>query len=108
MNHLCETVCPLASISSRLAVGQQYGLTSDAVSTSVQWFLAGVFRLGSFSAPSTSRHQVVPLVKRGVPPPTPNLAPPGITSSPYSFSPSNVHTFHSSFPGPVWTTSSCG
>src|SRR5687768_1421394 len=99
MNHLCDTVLPLRSISTRLAVGQQYGLTSDAVSTSVQWFFAGVFRLGSLSAPSTSRHHVVPLVKRGVPPPTPNRAPPGIISSPYSFSPSNVHTFQSSLSG---------
>ena len=33
-------------------------------------------RFGSFMAPITSRHQVLPSVKGGVPPPTPNLAPP--------------------------------
>src|SRR5688572_9744460 len=81
-NHLWLTVFPSRSISIRLAVGQQYGLTSDAVSISVQWFLAGTLRFGSFNAPGTSRHHIVPALNGGVPPPTPNRAPPGIISGP--------------------------
>src|SRR5437867_13005050 len=74
MNHLCDLVCPSRSISNWLAVGQQYGLTSAAVFSSVQWFFAGTSRLGCFSAPSTSRHHVVPLVMVGYLPLTPTLA----------------------------------
>ncbi len=50
------------------------------MSTSVQCFLAGTLRFGSRRAPRTSRHHVVPFVKGGVPPPTPNRAPPGMRS----------------------------
>src|SRR5687768_12397840 len=78
MNHLCEVVCPSSLISTKLAVEQQYGLTSEPLSRNVQWFFAGVLRFGSFIAPTTSRHHVLPSVKRGVPPPTPNLAPPRV------------------------------
>src|SRR5918995_630326 len=74
MNHLCDVVWPSALISTKLAVEQQYGLSSAPLSRNVQWFFAGVLRFGSFMAPTTSRHHVLPSLKDGVPPPTPNLA----------------------------------